>query len=501
MKNMKKILLSAILMIGLIVTPNLNAATKATISEVKANIGGAEKAFTIDSSDETKLSLSVGYSTEEISLSYVKNASENGDTAIVIIKDEAGTTLENPYQLNLSKVGKNTFTVEVKDSNDDDPSEPTKTVYTLEITRAEKALARLTDLKVKNGNDVLSFDKAFDKDSDQVYTITVDNDVESVTIVAEYDKDKITSVSGDGEQELWNVGDDNANEFTIYVYSVDGDNKEYKIVIYRKESQLILDLKQEIGNDWDEIAITEDENGKEVIGFAKYAYTGDAVITTGYIVYLTDEVNDKDTVLAALEEALKKTPYISQVYFLDGESYVLTEDLLKGIKKLTGNVTVDGYNGTWVIPAANLTDEFKGLNFKILLDEEVEEALRNKVLGLIENKEKGLVIDFLHDGKLPKGTKVQIGVDPEQFGEDEELTLYLYNTTSGKLNEVAKKLKVLTGEYGQTYVEFELDHCSTYVLTTSSNNAQTGVLNVVFYVIMSLVSLAGIIFLTKKKAN
>lgn len=500
MKNMKKILLSAILMIGLIVAPNLNAATKATISDVKANINGVEKAFTVDQTDATKLTLSVGYSTSTISLNFVSKDSQNGENTEVAIKDENGTLIG--YQvssvLNLSKVGKNTFTLEIKDKDDD--TETTKTVYTLEITRAEQALARLTDLKVKNGNDVLSFDKPFDKDSNQTYTITVENDVKSVVIAAEYDKDKITSVSGDGEHELWNVGDDNANEFSIYVYSVDGDRKEYKIVVYRKESQLILDLKQEIGNDWDEISIEEDENGKEFIGFAKYTNYGEANIGTGYVVYLTDEVNDKDTVLAALEEALKKEPYISQVFF-NGDNYALTEDLLKGIKKLTGNVNVYGYNGSWVINAANLTDEFKGLNFKILVGEDVEEALRNKVLGLIENKEKGLVIDFAHDGKLPKGTKVQIGVDPEQFSEDEELTLYLYNTTSGKLNEVVKKLKVLTGEYGQTYVEFELDHCSTYVLTTSSNNAQTGVLNVVFYVIMSLVSLAGIIFLTKKKAN
>lgn len=500
MKNMKKILLSAILMIGLIVAPNLNAATKATISDVKANINGVEKAFTVDQTDATKLTLSVGYSTSTISLNFVSKDSQNGENTEVAIKDENGTLIG--YQvssvLNLSKVGKNTFTLEIKDKDDD--TETTKTVYTLEITRAEQALARLTDLKVKNGNDVLSFDKPFDKDSNQTYTITVENDVKSVVIAAEYDKDKITSVSGDGEHKLWKVGDDNANEFSIYVYSVDGDRKEYKIVVYRKESQLILDLKQEIGNDWDEISIGEDENGKEFIGFAKYTNYGEADIVTGYVVYLTDEVNDKDTVLAALEEALKKEPYISQVFF-NGDNYALTEDLLKGIKKLTGNVKVYGYNGSWVINAANLTDEFKGLNFKILVGEDVEEALRNKVLGLIENKEKGLVIDFLHDGKLPKGTKVQIGVDPEQFSEDEELTLYLYNTTSGKLNEVVKKLKVLTGEDGQTYVEFELDHCSTYVLTTSSNNAQTGVLNVVFYVIMSLVSLAGIIFLTKKKAN
>ena len=113
MKNMKKILLSAILMIGLIVAPNLNAATKATISDVKANINGVEKAFTVDQTDATKLTLSVGYSTSTISLNFVSKDSQDGGNTEVAIKDENGTLIG--YQvssvLNLSKVGKNTFTL------------------------------------------------------------------------------------------------------------------------------------------------------------------------------------------------------------------------------------------------------------------------------------------------------------------------------------------------------------------------------------------------------
>lgn len=497
MKNMKKILMSAILMIGLIMAPSLNAAT-ATVSNVKANVNGELKDFAVDENDSTKLSLSVGYSTDQVMLSLVSTGSADDKTAEVTIKKDGELVGGLSSTLSL-EVGKNTYTLEVKDSDDADDS--TKATYTLEITRAEKILARLTNLEVKNGNTVLPFDKAFDADSDQEYTITVENDVKNIVIVATYDKDKISSVSGDGEQTLYSVGleEYDGNMFSIYVTSKDNDYKNYKITIYRKESQLVLDLKDEVGGDWEEIAIGEDENGKEFVGFAKTTMYGDAAaLVQGYIVYLTDEVNDKDTVLAALAEAVKKPAYISQLYF--DEDYTLTEEILNSLKKVAGTVEVQGYNGSWVIDTANLTDGFKGLNFKILVDDEVEEGLKNKVLDLIENKEKATVIDFAHNGNLPKGTKVRIGVDEEKYGE-EELTLYLYNTKSGKLNVVAKKLKVQFGEYGQAYVEFELDHCSTYVLTTSSNNAQTGVLNVVFYVVMSLVSLVGIIFLSKKKAN
>lgn len=497
MRNMKKILMSAILMIGLIMAPSLDAAT-ATVSDVKTYVNGEMKAFTVDETDPTKLSLSVGYSVNQIMLSLTPTGSENGKEPEVTIKKDNAVIGGISSVLNL-EVGKNTYTLEVKDSDDTDDS--TKTTYTLEITREEKILARLTNLEVKVGNTVLPFDKAFDANSEQEYTITVDNDVKNVVIVATYDKDKIEIVNGDGEQTLYSVGleENDGNVFIINVFSKDSDSKSYKITIYRKESQLLIDLKDEVGDDWEEIFIDEDANGKESVMFVKGTMFGEnAALMQEYIVYLTDEVNDKDTVLASLAEAVKKPAYISQLYF--NEDYTLTEEILNGLKKLTGTVQVDGYNGLWTINTANLTDGFKGLDFKILVDEEVEEGLRNKVLDLIENKDKATVIDFAHNGNLPKDTKVRIYVDPEKYGE-EELTLYLYNTKSGKLNVVTKKLKVMTGEYGETYVEFELDHCSTYVLTTSSNNAQTGVLNVVLYVVMSLVSLAGIIFLSKKKAN
>jgi len=116
-------------------------------------------------------------------------------------------------------------------------------------------------------------------------------------------------------------------------------------------------------------------------------------------------------------------------------------------------------------------------------------------LSLIDKKDQGLVIDFLHSGSLPKGTKISLWVG-DKFNDGDILTFYYYNPTHGKLDVSVKNIKVQNG-----VIEIELDHCSSYVLTLASNNAQTGPMNVVFYTILALISLIGIVFLAKKKTN
>lgn len=491
MKKMKKFLMSAIIMLGLITVPTLNAAEKATISDVSVYVNGQQQTLTAEESDPTKFVLEVPYGVESVSLQYVENGTTDTKVAQSVLKNESGEEITSqPLPLT---VGKNTFTVEVKDNDDTDGS--TKTVYTIEFTRAEKVEAKLDGIIITANDEngaVQTLTPAFNA-STYEYTVTVTNDIEKVFV-------KVTAakgldISGDGITTLYNIGSNNKKYVYLSVRNDVNEYKNYSITIIREESQLIKDLKTEVGDTYQIYEYTN-ENGQVIIFYNEKAIADGSYAYKSYEIVVKKD-SDVESILAELTELTKKPTTLA---IEPNEDFIIKNDTFNEIRKNSGLSEVLGYDATWIFDGSKVSEDFKELNVKVLTGENVAEDLRNKVLSLIENKEKGLVIDFLHSGNLPKGTKVRVYVDPDQFG-DEALTLYYYNPTTGKLSPVANKLKVYQEEMGASYVEFELEHCSTYVLTTTSNNAQTGVMNVVFYIVLALFSLTGIILLAKKKAN
>lgn len=213
-----------------------------------------------------------------------------------------------------------------------------------------------------------------------------------------------------------------------------------------------------------------------------------------------EEGADAATIVAALKEAMKKDADYSMLIPNDGK---ISDADLAGVKNEGGEVLVPTESEViWVLDGSKITDTDKGFSIVVKTGEEVEKALYDKINKLLDPKDNGLIIDFEHDGVLPKGTKVMISA--EDYAVGDLLSLYYYNEKTGKLELYKKNLKVQTytlGGESANVVMLELDHLSSYVLLPVKNNAQTGVLNVVFYSILALGSLAGIVFLTKKKAN
>ncbi|MEG2457840.1 MAG: hypothetical protein RSB41_03010 [Bacilli bacterium] len=83
-----------------------------------------------------------------------------------------------------------------------------------------------------------------------------------------------------------------------------------------------------------------------------------------------------------------------------------------------------------------------------------------KIDNIITKKEK-TVISFTHHVKLPTKATVRINVN-DKYKDGEKLYLYYLNEETGNIEFIDKGINVQNG-----YVEFKIDHCSSYFLTAS----------------------------------
>lgn len=95
-------------------------------------------------------------------------------------------------------------------------------------------------------------------------------------------------------------------------------------------------------------------------------------------------------------------------------------------------------------------------------------------------KEDKLIVTFDHDGKLPLNAKVRINVS-NTFENGKKLYLYYYNPTESQIEYIDKGLEVKNG-----YVEFSLEHCSDYFLTSAIVNDAVNNPKGINYIILGL---------------
>lgn len=113
-------------------------------------------------------------------------------------------------------------------------------------TTKTNKINKTTTSKITSNNNNLSslsisdVEISFDKEI-LYYEVTVNNEIEIITIVAETEDDK-SSVDGTGEKTL-QVGE---NIFKVIVTSEDNTKKEYEIKIIRKELEKIVESQKEI---------------------------------------------------------------------------------------------------------------------------------------------------------------------------------------------------------------------------------------------------------------
>lgn len=357
-----------------------------------------------------------------------------------------------------------------------------KTTYTIAVTKEAapvvKTKAVLESLSVEGQS--ISFAEETLK-----YTLTVKNEVSEVKISAT-GKDG-ANVSGIGTKTL-EVG---LNTFEVVASKEGSESTKYVIEITREEAvtnPVVAEVEEALKDTNIEI-LNASNDSMTVVETTE--------LSDGTIVnrYLTISLKDatKEDVLKTIEDDMSS----QRAYLTLPETNILSKEAMAIVKESAGSAYFQGgMDSYWTFDGSKFTGKEDAINLNIKIGDEVAKETKEAIEKLLVDKNKGLVIDFAHSGKLPEGTKVTIYVG-DKFKENESLSLYFYNTKTKKLELVSKDIKV--DEYKE--VEFALDHCSSYVLTVNSNNAQTGAMNVVLYVIIAVSSLAGIAFLAKRKFN
>lgn len=478
MKKMKKFLMSAILMFAFIAMPNLNAAVEDTAALETLTITGIKGSFTFDKTKEAQAGITVAHDATSVELTATLNTTSTGAT--ITYNGKTSSTVD-------LAANTNEITIVVENSTD-----KKSTTYTIAVTReaAPKEKAKLSALTVSAGT--INFNANVLE-----YEFEVENNITELTVTATGANGATATVEGatDGKVTL----KEGLNTINIKVQKdVDTDTLNTYVLKVTRKAAVSSPVIEEL----------EEKLKKEFNGTISVAYSNENLVELVNIEtlqdgsklhkYFTIERANGDTADILLSKIATQKDKIDYVVIELPESGIVGEETLNFIKDSNEEYLFWSANGyvEWTIDGSKITDKDVPFSINVTLGEDVVKATREAIEKLLVNKEKSLVIDFEHTGSLPKGTKVSISVE-DKFKEGDTLTLYYYNTKTNKLEVVNKNIKV--NEYG--YVEFALEHCSSYVLTTATNNAATGAMDVTLYVLLAVSSLAGMAYVAKRKAN
>lgn len=123
--------------------------------------------------------------------------------------------------------------------------------------------------------------------------------------------------------------------------------------------------------------------------------------------------------------------------------------------------------------------------------------VKNKDIDNLVSNEDKLIISFNHHGALPTKAKILLDVS-EKYKDGERLYLYYYNEEAEQIEYIEDGIIVKNGK-----VEFEITHCSKYLLTASIvqdavNNPKNINIIIIVMVIVIIVLIGATLFQNKK---
>ena len=128
---------------------------------------------------------------------------------------------------------------------------------------------------------------------------------------------------------------------------------------------------------------------------------------------------------------------------------------------------------------------------KINLDFEITFEDDEKIEKLLEDDIEVKYLNFKHHGTLPSNAKVTVYVG-DKFKDKTNLYLYYYNEDTEKIEYISKDIKVSNG-----YIEFEIEHCSKYFVTTSLLDVEDVVTSKSFNYVLLFLIVAAVLFIGK----
>ena len=484
---------------------------------------GSQKTITVNipKSDNSNLStLKVdGNNISGFSVSNLKYDLGNTDSdsmEISAVAQDNKATVSGTGKKSLS-YGKNTFNVVVKAENGS-----TKT-YTITVNRNDNRSSNnyLKSLKISNAK--ISFNKYTLN-----YNIVVDNTVDSIDIQVQTEDSK-SSVRGTGKKNL-NIY---LNTYNVVVTAENGSKRVYKINISRKDENgnagslstnnklnsieikgynITFDpdtLKYSItvDNTVEQVEISAnvmDKNSTIKINNVDKLTVGENLITIEVLSQSGDTrtyeimVLRKDNVpvvsVKDVIDTINKTTSKSIEVEIKDEENTLSSNILKELKGKDIELKITKYENDnikyiWSISGKNIKEEF---DFDTLVKFESENA--DKINELM-NYAQSIYLNYSHSANLPKNTKFKVYVGNE-YNENDLLNLYYFDEKSNKMILEQENLVVKNG-----FVEYEIEHCSEYILTQSKiKNSNFDYKNIII-IIETIVIIGGIIYMSLKSKN
>lgn len=379
--------------------------------------------------------------------------------------------------------GKNTFNVVVTAENG------SKKTYSIIVTRPDN---RDTDNTLSSLS-ASSLNLKFNKNTTN-YSFNVENSVKSITINAKASSGKAT-VSGTGVKTL----KDYVNTFNVVVTAENGSKKTYTIKVIRKDaegnlgfvskdntlkglsvegysiqfSKDTLDYSIEVDNLVESIEVKAQVNHSgavyEVVGntdlkvgtnAVKINVTAESGDVKTYIINVTRKSDAPTTTLGELSNIIDKTTAKEVIIEIKDDKTILDDKTLEVIKNSKKTVIINNYsnniiNYSWSIDGNNIGN-IKNIETFITFTSDNYEAIDR-----LTNHADSVYLNFKHQGKLPKNTKIKVYVG-NKYQDGAIVNIYYYNGDKNKMDEQVKDLKVVGG-----YVEFDIEHCSEYIITRS----------------------------------
>lgn len=267
------------------------------------------------------------------------------------------------------------------------------------------------------------------KVDDKNYTLTVPNNVSSIILDATAE-DKKATVTGTGTKEL-KLGE---NVFEIVITSESKEENKIVVKVTRKEAYYLSDLDE----------VLNDSN----ITDADIIIESDSVITTEQLEKIK---NSGKTLRLNCYDVNKQLTYS---WSINGAKIVDTAEFNTAIVFVTDN---------------------------------------KKEIDELANYANGMYINFVHNGQLPKGTKVKVYVG-DSFKDNSKLYIYHYHDNT--LEFIKDNIEVING-----FIEFDIEHCSEYFLTMTNLNKDDSSIDFmkIFSIILGIEAVIVIILLINKK--
>lgn len=415
---------------------------------------------------------------------YDLGETEKNEIEISAITEDSKATITTGTGKKTINYGQNKFSITVKAENGN-----TKT-YTIIITKPDKRNTNnyLKSLSITNAK--INFNKGTLN-----YNVIVENKIDKIDIKATAEDTKAT-ITGTGTKTLKEY----LNTFNIVVTAENGTTRTYKINISRKDKDgnvgalstnnklktlevkgYQIDFKEDILkysltventiNKIDINATPSDSNstikidnpeelsvGENIIKIEVTSQSGD--IKT-YEIIVTRKSDAPIIEIKELLETINKTTAKEIEVEIKNEENIISSKIINNLKDKDLKLKINKYENnniiyTWTISGKDINKEF---DFDTLVKFESNKETKIKELT---NYAESINLNYSHSGELPKGTKFKVYVG-NKYEEYDLINLYYYDETNNKLILEEKELLVKNG-----YVEFDIEHCSEYILTQAN---------------------------------